>query len=231
MSIAENWQTVTARIRAITSRPVAVVAVAKTQPIEAVQAVIAAGARLIGENRIEEVMHKYATLHPRGSAAGVQLHMIGHVQSRKAGHVAAWCDAVQSLDSAKLADTLESRCAGLNTRLDVLLEINISGEPQKYGVAPADALALAEHTLAKPHLRLCGLMTMAPLTDDTGRLRRAFAGMRSLRDALAQAIGAEHCQILSMGMTNDYLIAVEEGSTMVRIGRALFAGCGATHGA
>jgi pyridoxal phosphate enzyme (YggS family) len=223
MTIADNWRALAARVRARARQPVEIVAVTKQRTAAEIAAVIAAGARILGENRSEEMVCKYSAHDPRAALAGVQLHMLGHVQSRKARDIAAWCDAVQSLDSARLADALDRRRAPLGRPLEVLIEVNVSGEAQKYGVAPAAVAALAGQVLALPWLRLRGLMTMAPQTDDTARIRAAFRGLRALRDQLVPRLGAEHCAVLSMGMSADFEIAIEEGSTMVRIGHALFA--------
>jgi len=224
MTIADNWRALEARVRARARQPVAIVAVTKQRTAAEIAAVIAAGARMLGENRSEEIVRKCSAHDPRADLAGVQLHMIGHVQSRKARDIATWCDAVQSLDSAHLADELNQRRASTGRPLEVLLEVNVSGEAQKYGVAPAAVAALAEHVLTLPWLRLRGLMTMAPQTDGTACIRAAFRGLRALRDQLVPRLGAEHCAVLSMGMSDDFEIALEEGSTMVRIGHALFAG-------
>ncbi|MCX7004300.1 MAG: YggS family pyridoxal phosphate-dependent enzyme [bacterium] len=223
MTIADNWRALEARVRARARQPVEIVAVTKQRSPAEIAAVIAAGARILGENRSEEIVRKCSAHDPRADMPGLQLHMIGHVQSRKARDIAARCDAVQSLDSAHLADELNQRRAPASRPLDVLIEVNVGGEAQKYGVAPAAVVGLAEHVLTLPWLRLRGLMTMAPQTDDAARIRAAFRGLRELRDQLVPRLGAAPCAVLSMGMSDDFEIAVEEGSTMVRIGQALFA--------
>lgn len=223
MTIADNWHAIEARVRAHARQPVTIVAVTKQRSAAEIAAVVAAGARILGENRSEEITRKYTAQDPRRATPGLQLHMIGHVQSRKARDITALCDGVQSLDSAHLADELARRRAPAACPLEVLLEVNVSGEAQKFGVAPRDLPALAAHVLTLDRLCLRGLMTMAPFTDDTARVRAVFRGLRELRDQLAARIGAEHCAVLSMGMSDDFEIALEEGSTMVRIGRALFA--------
>lgn len=223
MTIADNWRALEARVRARARQPVEIVAVTKQRTAAEIAAVITAGARMLGENRSEEIVRKYGAHDPRADMAGLQLHMIGHVQSRKARDIAARCDAVQSLDSAHLANELDQRRAPLGRPLEVLIEVNVSGEAQKYGVAPAAVADLAGHVLILPWLRLRGLMTMAPQTDDPARIRAAFRGLRELRDQLVPRLGATHCAVLSMGMSDDFELAIEEGSTMVRIGHALFA--------
>jgi PLP dependent protein len=125
---------------------------------------------------------------------------------------------VQSIDSVGLAETLDAR---LQSRLDVLIEVNVAEEPQKTGALPADLPALARTVNAAQHLRLRGLMTVAPMVNDAEQVRPVFQGLRSLRDATSQQLGVP-LPILSMGMTDDYPVAVEEGATMLRLGRALF---------
>ncbi len=224
MTIADNWRALEARVRVRARQPVEIVAVTKQRSPAEIAAVIAAGARILGENRCDEIVRKCSAHDPRADMAGLQLHMIGHVQSRKARDIAVRCDAVQSLDSAHLANELNQRRAPLDRPLEVLIEVNVSGEAQKYGVAPAAVAALAGHVLTLPWLRLRGLMTMAPQTADAARIRAAFRGLRVLRDQLVPRLGAAQCAVLSMGMSDDFEIALEEGSTMVRIGHALFAG-------
>ncbi len=204
------------------NREVAIVAVTKTRGPDEVRAVVEAGATILGENRVEEARAKFIDGGLRDELPGVALHMIGHLQSRKAKIAVEFFDCVQSVDSAKLARELDKRCARLDKVMDVLIEVNVSGEEQKYGVKTDAAAALAEEILALPNLRLKGLMTMAPFTQDEAILRATFKGLRDLRDSLAEKYGADKFTLLSMGMTSDYTIAVEEGSTMVRIGTALF---------
>jgi pyridoxal phosphate enzyme (YggS family) len=117
---------------------------------------------------------------------------------------------------------IDKRCQPLNKIMDILLEVNVSGESQKYGITPSEADSIVSKIIALPRLRLRGLMTMAPFTDDQAILRETFSGLRRLRDRLADEYGRDYFTELSMGMTNDYTIAVKEGSTMVRIGTALF---------
>jgi len=222
MSIVENWQVLEADVARYARGAVTIVAVTKQRSVAEVRAVLAAGARVLGENRVEEARGKYAAWDPRTDGAGVQMHMIGHVQSRKARDAAALFDCVQSVDSLRLARELDARCAAAGRQVEVLLELNISGEEQKYGLPPADAESVAAAVMALPSLRLRGLMTMAPYTDDEQRLRAVFRGARTLCDALAARFGAERFSVLSMGMSHDYRLALQEGSTMIRIGTALF---------
>lgn len=206
--------------RAATS--VRLVAVTKGHPLEAVDAALAAGLRDLGENRVEELEAKVAAR----PAADVVWHMIGHVQSRKAQRVAELADLIHSVDSLRLAERL-SRAAtdglvsGEARSVAVLAQVNTSGEASKSGL-PATRAVEEVHAMAElPGLRLEGLMTMAPFVADEATLRRTFSQLREIHERVRVAtdrIGRE----LSMGMTNDLEVAILEGSTMVRVGTALF---------
>lgn len=222
MSIADNWRQVQETIVRHTDRAVTVCAVTKGRNADDIRAVVAAGATVLGENRIEEVEGKYSVGGLRAALPGVQIHMIGHVQSRKARDAVKLFDCIQSLDSVKLAREIDKRCIEIGrASIDVLVEVNVGGEEQKYGVRPDEAAALVRVVLALPRLRLKGLMTMAPLVEDERVIRAAFSGLRNMAGTLGGVFGPEHFAVLSMGMSQDYTIACEEGSTMVRIGTAL----------
>jgi pyridoxal phosphate enzyme (YggS family) len=163
----------------------------------------------------------------------VRWHLVGHLQRNKAKLVVGRFDLIHSLDSVRLADALEQAAAARDLVQDVLIEVNVAGEEQKTGCPATEVPALAEHAASLAHLRLRGLMTMAPYTDDVAVQRRTFAGLRELRDRLTADgrrltadVTADGRRLtadeLSMGMTNDYEAAVEEGATMVRLGTALF---------
>jgi pyridoxal phosphate enzyme (YggS family) len=197
---------------------VRLVAVSKGHPVDAVVAALDAGLADLGENRIEELERKAAHVGSRP----VRWHLIGHVQSRKAAPAVRLADLIHSVDSLKLAGKL-SRAAEEEGRgkVPVLLQVNTSGEGSKSGFEGGGALEALAEASEVPRLSVMGLMTMAPLTEDERVLRSTFARLRELLESLRRlkpATGAE----LSMGMTNDLELAVEEGSTMVRIGTALF---------
>lgn len=196
---------------------ITLVAVTKGHPIAAVEAALDAGLVDLGENRVGELEAKAGRV-PRES---VRWHMVGHVQRRKAPRVLDVADLVHSVDSVRLAERF-SRVAGEAGRdVDVLFQVNTSGEQAKYGLPPAEALDRIPELARLAGIRARGLMTMAPLTDDESVLRGTFSRLRELGERLGREVpgfGPE----LSMGMTNDLRIAVEEGSTMVRIGTALF---------
>ena len=195
---------------------VRLVAVTKGHPPEAAEAALASGLTDLGENRVEELEGKVARL---GHAA--RWHLIGHVQSRKVQRAVEIADLIHSVDSLKLAEKLSRVCAdaGKGT-FPVLLQVNVSGEETKGGFSGKEALASLVRVAELPALRVEGLMTMAPFTDDERVLRSTFRGLRELLEALRR----EHPEVgreLSMGMTNDLGVAIEEGSTMVRVGTAL----------
>jgi hypothetical protein len=200
------------------------VVVTKSQPLEVVQAALDAGVRILGENYPEEGVTKIQSL-PRQS--GVEWHMIGHVQSRKARLVAEHFELLHSLDSLKLARRLDRFAAEQNRVLPVLLEFNIGGETSKAGWDASDEsrwdalLPEVQAILDLPNLHVRGLMTMPPLETDPGHARRFFQRLRLLRDQLASAFPRADWRELSMGTSADYPVAVEEGATLVRVGTAI----------
>lgn len=231
--LASNLQSVQARIAAAAARAdrdpesVTLIAVGKTQPVEVLRAAHALGIRHLGENRVGEAQAKIGHL-----PADIDWHMVGHVQSRKAKLVVPLFQMVHSLDSEKLARRFERFCASQDRVLPVLLELNVSGETSKYGL-PADRwqadadqrqtiLNLVQSVLELPHLRLEGLMTMAPIVAQPEQARPTFRQLRQIRDALRTEFPQLAIPHLSMGMTDDFEVAVEEGATLVRIGRAIF---------
>jgi pyridoxal phosphate enzyme (YggS family) len=200
------------------------VGVSKGQPIGRVRAGYAAGLRDFGENRVEEVGPKIEALSDLG---GVRWHLIGHLQSRKVGLAPGAFDLIHSVDRLKIARLLDARAAERNARQAVLLECNVSGESTKAGWLMSRTEDWDRYSeefeaiLAMSHLEVRGLMTIAPMTEDSGLLRSVFRRLRQLRDHLARKYAGDWSQ-LSMGMTDDYELAVEEGATIVRIGRAIF---------
>ena len=198
------------------SHPVTIVAVTKGFGLEAVEAALAAGLTDLGENRVQEAVAKIDT--PVGRRA--TWHLIGHLQRNKAKDVPGRFALVHSLDSAALAEELDRRAATHGATVRALLQVNVAGETQKSGCAPAEAAGLAKRVAGLPHLALEGLMTIAPLTDDEAAQRRTFRGLRELRDTLKE--DGLWLPTLSMGMSGDYGVAVEEGATVIRVGTALF---------
>ena len=219
-SLQANLEAVREAIRASTERAsrdanaVALVAVTKTIPVERIREAIRLGLHTFGENRVQEAMPKMDEIGP----AGVDWHLIGHLQTNKVKFVEGRFQMVQSVDSAALAEALDRR---FQSALEVLVEVNVAEEPQKTGALPADLPAIAAAVASAGHLRLRGLMTIAPMVTDPERVRPIFRRLRALRDETSQQLGMP-LPVLSMGMTDDYPVAVEEGATMLRLGRALF---------
>ena len=196
---------------------VRIVAVSKTHPAEAVLEAVAAGVDAIGENRVQEAAAK------RGAVPGpTPWHMVGPLQRNKARQALELFDVLESLDRIVLADRLETLLDGGERVLPVFVEVNVGGEAQKSGVQPDGVAVLAEHVLRNcPHLRLTGLMTVPPYDPDPERSRRHFSALRELSLRLAGKLSLEPFQ-LSMGMSEDFPVAVEEGADWVRLGRVLF---------
>jgi len=217
-----NYKNIVNSISQLTDRDVEVVAVTKNRSIGEIREVISAGARILGENRIEEAFEKFIERGLKAEFPEVQVHMIGHLQSKKVKKAMEIFDCVQSLDSKKLAGKLNAACGEAGKTIDVLIEVNVSGEEQKYGVAPGDVEELVEELKLLKNVRLKGLMAMAPFTFDKEIQRETFRGLRKLSDKLSEKFGSDYFQVLSMGMSNDYQVAVEEGANMVRIGTAIF---------
>lgn len=223
MSLASNLAAVRERIETAcrrAARPagcVRLVAVSKTHPAETVAAVAALGVDAIGENRVQEAAAK-RPLVPRGTP----WHLVGPLQRNKARLALDTFDVVESVDRVEIANRLEFLLAPEGRVLPVFLEVNIGAEPQKSGVLPNAVEALAVHVLTRcPHLRLGGLMCIPPYDPDPERSRPHFAHLRELAERLAPSLGIARLE-LSMGMSEDFEVAIEEGADWVRIGRALF---------
>lgn len=226
-TVAENLERIREHIRAAARRSgrqpeaVRLVAVTKTVAGGRIREAVGLGAREIGENYVQEAAVKLPAL----ADLPITRHFIGHLQRNKAGRAVQLFDTIQTIDSLPLAASL-SRHVGqsspggseIRRELEVLLEVNVAGEASRSGVAPEAALSLAEQVGALPGLRLAGLMGIAPLAGAPDETRRAFRRLRALFDQLP----LPHRQTLSMGMTGDFEIAIEEGSTMVRIGTGIF---------
>jgi PLP dependent protein len=198
---------------------VTIVAVSKTFDRADVDAAYALGMRHFGENRVQEAQGKFADPPMPEDAT---LHLIGQLQSNKAKPAAALFGLIESVDRSSLIDALEKEAVRLGHPVPVLLQVNIAREPQKSGCAPEDAPELAARLISSPAFDLRGLMTIAPLVPDREQARPTFSGLRDLRDRLAAAHPGANLSILSMGMSDDYHVAIAEGATHIRIGRAIF---------
>lgn len=214
-ALPERLAQVRAELARHAAQPVTIVAVTKGFGIEAIHAAAAAGLDDIGENRVQEAVQKQDALREQTS---LRWHLIGHLQRNKAKLVPRRFALVHSVDSLELAQELDRRSS---EPLRVLLQVNVAGEQQKSGCAPEEARALVRQLGALGNLRLEGLMTLAPLTDDEEVQRRTFRGLRVLRDTIKEEEGV-WLPTLSMGMSGDYVTAAQEGATVIRLGTALF---------
>jgi pyridoxal phosphate enzyme (YggS family) len=217
-ALPERLAQVRAEIGRRASHPVTIVAVTKGFGVDAIRAAVAAGLADIGENRVQEAVRKQQELGTGSQEPGICWHLIGHLQRNKAKLVPGRFEMMHSLDSLELATELDQRS---QTPLRVLLQVNVAGESQKSGCDPEEARALARHIAALGNLRLEGLMTLAPFTDDGEVQRRTFKALRLLRDTIQEEEGL-WLPTLSMGMSGDYATAVAEGATVIRLGTVLF---------
>ncbi len=228
MSIRENIASIQERIAAAARRTgrradeIALMAVTKTQTPERIREAYAAGHRLLGENRVQEFSGKIDLLRDLRDAAW---HMIGHLQTNKAGKAAELFSAVDSVDSLKVAEKLDGAARSFGKKLEVLIEVNVGGEAAKSGVA-MDSPALEDLLVAAPRLEglhIRGLMTVPPFTENAEGARVYFRRLRELRNSIAaRKLPGIGMDVLSMGMSHDFEVAIEEGSTCVRIGTAIF---------
>ena len=223
-TLAVNIAEVQAQITAAAHRAgrdageITLVAVSKTKPLDMVKIAYNLGVTHFGENRIQEVLAKAAVFSPPNLA----WHMIGHLQSNKAGKATGVFACIHSVDSLHLAKLLNRHAEHAGIRQPILLQVNISGELSKEGMTKEETIPLARQIVALPHLDVQGLMTIAPLAEDAEEVRPVFRALRQLRDQLRQEIAASAWPHLSMGMTDDFQVAIEEGATIVRVGRAIF---------
>jgi PLP dependent protein len=228
MSVSANIAAIRERVTAAARRAgrdpneIALMAVTKTQPAERIREAYAAGQQLFGENRVQEFAGKVTSLADLREA---KWHLIGHLQTNKSGKAAELFAAVDSVDSVKLAEKLDAASRTVGKKLSVLIEVNVGGEAAKSGVAP-DSKELEDLLLAAPRLEALefrGLMTVPPFTEDPEGARPYFRKLRELRDVVAsRKLANISMRELSMGMSHDFEVAIEEGSTCVRVGTAIF---------
>lgn len=224
MSIRENIQRVQARIEHAClksgRRPeeIRLIAVTKSVEVPQIEAAIEAGIREIGENRVQEALPKFDKIK-----APVTWHMIGHLQTNKVNKALEFADMIQSVDSLRLAEAIQKRADRLDRDIEVLVEVNTSGEASKFGFAPEEVVSAVEEIAHMPRLRVKGLMTIGAFLPDPEDVRPCFVRLRHLREQIRErSLPHVDLEILSMGMTDDFEVAIEEGSTMVRVGRAIF---------
>lgn len=197
---------------------VTLIAVSKTKPVSMIREAIEAGQTVFGENKVQELCSKYEEL-PKD----LSWHMIGHLQRNKVKYIADKAALIHSVDSLRLAETIEQEGTRHNRVIPVLIEVNVAGEESKFGVSVEETIPLISQISQLPHVKIRGLMTIAPFVEDPEENRPVFAALRQLSvDIKEKNMNNVDMAILSMGMTNDYEIAVEEGATMVRVGTGIF---------
>ncbi|MBQ2641319.1 MAG: YggS family pyridoxal phosphate-dependent enzyme [Lachnospiraceae bacterium] len=222
--ISENIQSVEERIQAACARAgrsrdeVTLICVTKTMPVEDLRQAYDAGQRSFGENRVQEINDKFPQL-----PSDIQWHMIGHLQRNKVKYLMDKAVMIHSVDSAALAQTISKEAVKAGRVMDILLEVNAAEEESKFGLTCADVLPLVREIAPLPGIHICGLMTVAPFTDDPETNRVFFRKLRDLSvDIGRESIDNVSMHILSMGMTGDFEVAIEEGATHIRVGTAIF---------
>lgn len=222
--LKENLEEVEKKIQAACDRAgrkrdeVTLISVSKTKPVSMLKEAYDLGVRIFGENKVQEIREKYEAL-PKD----IEWHMIGHLQTNKVKYIVDKVKLIHSVDSLKLAETIDKEAAKHNTMVDILLEVNVAEEDTKFGLKTDEVMTVAQQVVQLPHIRLRGLMTIAPFVENPEENRTIFAELRKLYvDMKDKNIDNGTVSILSMGMTNDYEVAIEEGATMVRIGTGIF---------
>ena len=222
--LKDQLQEVEKRIQAACDRAgrkreeVTLIAVSKTKPVETLQEAYDLGVRIFGENKVQELTAKYEAL-PKD----IHWHMIGHLQTNKVKYIIDKAELIHSVDSLKLAETIEKEAAKHDLIADILVEVNVAEEESKFGMKMEEVIPFVEKVSAFPHVRVRGLMTIAPFVEDPEENRSIFADLHKLYiDIKKKNHDNDTVSVLSMGMTNDYEVAIEEGATMVRVGPGIF---------
>lgn len=222
--ICENLKEVEAKIEAACKRAgrdrseVTLIAVSKTKPVEMLEEAYGTGIREFGENKVQEMMDKYDVM-PKD----IHWHMIGHLQRNKVKYLMGKAALIHSVDSLRLAEEISAQSVKHEVTTDILIEVNIAGEETKFGTDREEAIALVEAAAKLPNIHICGLMTIAPFVENSEDNRKYFQQIRQLSvDIKEKNIDNVDMRILSMGMTGDYEVAIEEGATMVRVGTGIF---------
>lgn len=199
-------------------KDITLIAVSKTKPIEVLQEAYDLGVRVFGENKVQELTEKYEAL-PKD----IKWHMIGHLQTNKVKYIVDKVAMIHSVDSLKLADTIEKEAAKKNCVVDILIEVNVAEEESKFGLLIDDVVPFIKKIADFRHIHVCGFMTIAPFVENPEENRAIFRKLQNLSvDITEQNIDNINVDVLSMGMTNDYEVAIEEGATMVRVGTGIF---------
>ena len=224
MSVCDNYKSVEEKVIQACKRAgrdpseVTLIAVSKTKPISMIEELLPLGVRDFGENKVQELTETAEILSPE-----IRWHMIGHLQRNKVKYVVDKACLIHSVDSLRLAEEISKEAGKKNRTASVLLEVNVAGEESKFGIAPEEALPLAKEIAGLPHIQIKGLMTIAPYTEDPENNRNFFRDLRKLSVDIAQEnIDNVTMNVLSMGMTGDYEVAIEEGATHVRVGTGIF---------
>ena len=222
--VRENLETVEANIRKACANAgrsrdeVTLIAVSKTKPVSMLMEAYDSGIRIFGENKVQEMCDKYEQM-PKD----IQWHMIGHLQRNKVKYIIDKAALIHSVDSLRLAETIQEEAAKHQVVMPILVEVNVAMEETKFGTSLAEAMELVEQISHFPNIRIEGLMTIAPFVEDPEENRKYFRALKKLAvDINNKNIDNVHVRILSMGMTNDYMVAIEEGATMVRVGTGIF---------
>ncbi len=229
MGLSDRLAAINDRIAAVCARvgratsEVTLVGVTKTFSPEIIKSAIESGLRILGENRVQEASTKITDLNQFASRYNVQWHLIGHLQSNKVRRAVELFDAIQTVDDIKLAERIDNIAGELRKPMPVFVEVNLGNEDSKSGVATDQALLLCDQMSRFANLELRGLMAVPPYLEDPVEMRPFFRRLRQLRDE-AQRVGVagEHFKELSMGMSNDFEVAIEEGATLIRVGTAIF---------
>lgn len=223
-TIRENLKEVELRINAACTRTgrkreeVTLIAVSKTKPVSDIEIALGEGITVFGENKVQELAEKYDQL-PKD----IQWHLIGHLQTNKVKYIVDKAVLIHSVDSLKLAEQIQKEAEKKNATVNILIEVNMAKEESKFGVYEEDVLPLIQEIAKLPGLHVCGLMTIAPNVDEPEKNRKYFRKLRQLNvDIKMKNIDNVTMDVLSMGMTGDYEVAIEEGATMVRIGTGIF---------
>ena len=199
-------------------KEVTLIAVSKTKPVEMLQEAYAAGARVFGENKVQEIVDKYDQM-----PSDVKWHMIGHLQRNKVKYIVDKVAMIHSVDSLRLAETIEKEAEKKGVIVPILIEVNVAQEESKFGLKPEEVLPFIEQIAGFSHIQIKGLMTIAPYVENAEENREIFRELKKLSvDIAGKNINNVTMSVLSMGMTGDYMVAVQEGATMVRVGTGIF---------
>lgn len=224
MGIKENLDSVQTHMEAAcascgrTAGEVKLIAVSKTKPLPMLEEAYACGCRDFGENKVQELVDKYEAM-PKD----IRWHMIGHLQRNKVKYLVDKVFLIHSVDSLRLAEEIEKEAAKKNVTVNILVEVNVAGEESKFGTTSEEASALVEQIAKLPHIRIKGLMTIAPYAEDSEQNRRYFAKLKQIYvDIIHKNIDNVFMEELSMGMTGDYEVAITEGATCIRVGTGIF---------